>query len=360
MSKLLVVESNHTEWLFGPTNKHLTDHHKHYAVHLAEQCTGKTYSDVQLVNDVPNDGIFADDIIFLTETQLEHHLHQVQYMSKTTGNVMVCQFFEPHCDQYNIEIINKHLSDHKVWYISCNADVFSNTGKNITPVYFDFFSGFIWFGTAELLTARDYGIDEVRDFLSLNAKNRPSRMEMFRLLEQQDLLDKGYISKGPQFLEKTNTIDPVEFGNANVLIPCFEDISSWTSNVYYEIINDHVLTPGPGPDFKFIFISEKFYRCVYNKNPFLLHAKPGALSYIRALGYKTFDTLFDESYDTITNWRLRTRAIVQQVSWFSKLSEQQKQEWYDQARPIIEHNYNHMQTSLSKLYFEPLNNTRTP
>jgi len=47
-----------------------------------------------------------------------------------------------------------------------------------------------------------------------------------------------------------------------------------------------------------LFLTEKTYKPIAFKHPFMLMSAPGALAYLKSQGFETFDNIFDESYDT--------------------------------------------------------------
>lgn len=50
-------------------------------------------------------------------------------------------------------------------------------------------------------------------------------------------------------------------------------------------------------DFPYPYITEKTFKCFWHKTPFLIVGAPQSLSYLRDIGFKTFDLFWDESYD---------------------------------------------------------------
>ena len=60
-------------------------------------------------------------------------------------------------------------------------------------------------------------------------------------------------------------------------------------------------------------ISEKLYKNLFSKRPFIILGQKGSLKFLHELGFKTFPFLFDESYDNIDDYNLRFRAITSQI-----------------------------------------------
>jgi hypothetical protein len=75
--------------------------------------------------------------------------------------------------------------------------------------------------------------------------------------------------------------------------------------------------------------------------PFVLHSTCGSLAYLKSYGFRTFDSLWDESYDTVQDDRQRIRAIADLLTDLDRLSLQQRQELYQKSQAICQHNYEH-------------------
>jgi len=63
-----------------------------------------------------------------------------------------------------------------------------------------------------------------------------------------------------------------------------------------------------------LHLTEKIFKPIVSKQPFMLLAAPGNLAYLKSYGFKTFDTLIDESYDNIQDPDLRIEAIVTRIN----------------------------------------------
>jgi hypothetical protein len=75
--------------------------------------------------------------------------------------------------------------------------------------------------------------------------------------------------------------------------------------------------------------------------PFVLASTAGSLHYLRDYGFKTFDSLWDESYDFETDDTKRLVMIANLLKQLDSMSVQQKQDLYTASIPIVQHNYNH-------------------
>ena len=75
--------------------------------------------------------------------------------------------------------------------------------------------------------------------------------------------------------------------------------------------------------------------------PFVLTAPAHSLEYLKNYGFKTFDTVWSEEYDTIKDDRRRIAMIGKLLKRIDLMSEQEKNETFIKCIPIIEHNWNH-------------------
>jgi hypothetical protein len=88
-------------------------------------------------------------------------------------------------------------------------------------------------------------------------------------------------------------------------------------------------------------LTEKIFKPIVNKRPFLLVGAPGNLAYLKSYGFKTFDNWIDESYDLEADPTRRLEMITEQLSVICNLDNSQLDSMYQEMMPIIEHNYNH-------------------
>jgi len=73
-----------------------------------------------------------------------------------------------------------------------------------------------------------------------------------------------------------------------------------------------------------LHLTEKTLRPIACGRPFMLMATHGSLQYLRDYGFRTFDGLIDETYDTITDPRQRLDAVIQEMSRISSMDRSEK------------------------------------
>jgi hypothetical protein len=92
----------------------------------------------------------------------------------------------------------------------------------------------------------------------------------------------------------------------------------------------------------------------------MLLAAPGNLAYLKSYGFKTFESVIDESYDLIQDPDLRTEAVVKQLHWYCDLTPDEKTDIIQQLEPIIDYNFHHFYGEFRHIITrELLDNTKT-
>jgi hypothetical protein len=90
-----------------------------------------------------------------------------------------------------------------------------------------------------------------------------------------------------------------------------------------------------------LHLTEKIFKPIVSKQPFMLLAAPGNLAYLKKYGFKTFESVIDETYDTIQDNDSRIEAVVDQLRWYCNLSPEEKTDIIRRLEPIIQHNFDH-------------------
>ena len=90
-----------------------------------------------------------------------------------------------------------------------------------------------------------------------------------------------------------------------------------------------------------LHLTEKTFKPICLRMPFIVVGTCGSLSYLRSYGFQTFATLWDESYDTVQDDDDRIAAIAVVLADLDSKSLEQKQQLSAAAAAIVEHNYHH-------------------
>jgi hypothetical protein len=203
-----------------------------------------------------------------------------------------------------------------------------------------------------------------KTFLCYNNVLRPSRIEFLEHMLKHDLVKDSYYSfiggsRGTTTIDELlTTLDaklyPNIQNNKDILPLVLGDdwsgdleISDYTfyENSYFSVITETLYYPhhavpnqnyiGHVPAFIGLFLTEKTYKPIAMKHPFILLAPQYSLRMLQERGYKTFSPFIDESYDEIENDTLRLQAVVEEVK---RLSKSDLVEFTYQIKDIVEHN----------------------
>lgn len=204
-----------------------------------------------------------------------------------------------------------------------------------------------------------------KKFLMMNAKVKPARAALYLWCNYNNVLNNSYYSwrmdapellnrRSPwtfsqaekEFLKKTVELDPentVDIIAKQWDTPRYMSVTSFM-HVVIETLFDEIDNGAPS-----LFLTEKTYKPIYLKQPFIMVARPHTLKHLRMLGYKTFDSIIDESYDNIEDSVLRMNAICKEIAKINAMSLDQLEILREQVKDIVEFNHNHMFTDPGQL-----------
>ena len=241
--------------------------------------------------------------------------------------------------------------------------------------WYFFFHGFAaldWFSDFKYLNYQDTKIDKV--FSSFNhviQNNRSYRMHFISLLKEHKIYDHGYISSP---LLTTDTIKKELFSNHSLLsldakkhivtnlLPVAQpvrldncdynsasaDVSSYLHRAFWNIVTETVYF-----DEK-LHLTEKIFKPIVSRRPFILVAAPGNLEYLRSYGFRTFDRWIDESYDNEPDPDRRLQLIVAEMNKLCSLSHAQLLKMHHDMQEVLEYNHQHFYTNFKTIIVNEL------
>lgn len=136
-------------------------------------------------------------------------------------------------------------------------------------------------------------------------------------------LDHGPIKIGK---EKTYPITNED----SILEPC-----DWYKNIFVDVVCE---TFSNGNVF---FLTEKFWRAIATKTPFIIQGPQFIIQRLKKLGFKTFSTWWSEGYDE-DPYLHSQKEIKKILEDLSLLSIVEIECMYKEMLPVLEHNYNLM------------------
>jgi hypothetical protein len=86
------------------------------------------------------------------------------------------------------------------------------------------------------------------------------------------------------------------------------------------------------------FVSEKTFNAIANNQMFIVVGQAGSLDLLKSLGYKTFDGIIDETYDTIVHNGDRLAALTTEITRYLSKPLDEIRADYIKVQDIIQHN----------------------
>ena len=271
--------------------------------------------------------------------------------------------------------VNMMISDVN-FHILANSEVSQQKRKylrewGVADWYF-FFHGFAaldWFRNYKYL---DYSyVKPTKLFICLNhllTNNRSYRLYLLSQINQRGLTDLGHISaplltsdlvKNELFntnsrlpvdakkhifkhLAKQATpsvLDTIDYNNASA------DLTSYGYDALWHVVTETVYYGDS------LHLTEKIFKPIVSKRPFILVGAPGNLAYLKRYGFRTFDQWIDESYDQEQDPTLRINMIVEQLSKLKNKDIAQQQE---QMQEVLEYNHQHFYGKFKEIIVDEL------
>jgi len=96
-------------------------------------------------------------------------------------------------------------------------------------------------------------------------------------------------------------------------------------------------------------ITEKIWRNIFYKKPFIVIGQKNTLKYLRNLGYKTFHPYIDESYDDLDD-DYRVKAAIVQAIELINFTDSQWTSFFNNIAPILEHNISNYSSRVKDIH----------
>lgn len=137
-------------------------------------------------------------------------------------------------------------------------------------------------------------------------------------------------------------LDRTDLASSSLMFDEFETTKSFYDNSMVHLTSETYFFS------EIIHITEKTYKPILYKQPFIILAAPNFLKHLRQLGFKTFEEVWDESYDDCENHTERFFKIINLVRRIH--SDPNKELIMEKCKPIIEFNFNYMIKNYKNLY----------
>ena len=128
------------------------------------------------------------------------------------------------------------------------------------------------------------------------------------------------------------TVDRIQYHGYEISLSQIIPIDIYNQTAYSLICETNY-------DNDYVFFTEKTVKPIIARRLFVLLGNRFSLERLRGLGFRTFDSIIDESYDAIEDIVERHTAALEQLRW---LCEQDQATILEQCREIVDHNFDLM------------------
>ena len=314
---------------------------------------GRTDYDSCMINAYNDTSVIPSDLKFCLfydqEPLLEKNIHEL--IESTTRPAVnpddVCMFGNSEISEYKTELCATY---------------------NFVDFYY-FFHGLVctyWFNDVKYFKHINHPIQN--DFLTMNhlcTNDRSYRLTLIAELIENNLIDKGSVSlhlfsdsnselkhelfnfdsklskDAKKLIYKNimpltaNLVIDTEQGRGQMSADFDQSVYQMWQSSFFHIVTETVFY------YDKLHLTEKIFKPIVARRPFILCASPGNLAYLKRYGFKTFDRWIDESYDVESDNDLRIKKIVAEVKRITDMSPGDKEKMYNDMSEVLEYNFNH-------------------
>lgn len=170
--------------------------------------------------------------------------------------------------------------------------------------------------------------------------------------EVTDLLQKSRQPEMFKMFKKYYNIFPLTLnmpeGRDNPIDVRIDDLK-YHANSYFSLVTETLFYKNEIDAGESIFLTEKTFRPVIHKHPFILVSTAHSLTHLKKLGYKTFSPYINEQYDTIENDEDRFDAVWAEVTRLCAFTDTEWLEWQKGIVNIVNYNYEVLTTKTNYL-----------
>lgn len=202
------------------------------------------------------------------------------------------------------------------------------------------------------------------DFLCLNRIARYNRIALYTELKRKGLLENNLVSyhniknnslseDNLRFAEnlvdneyssllKNSLNDKIILDNIGNYLDPYLVNEKYYRETFFSLITETEIDD--------LFLTEKTYKPILFGHPFIIWGSCGVLEYLRSKGFKTYEGIFNETYDTIKDNKQRLEAIIKELERYKNLNTKKKIKNFEKSKEIARHNRYNMLNNTKKDY----------
>lgn len=274
-----------------------------------------------------------------------------KYIVYVTGNMVADDVYKKWADDNNVQSRMKIIPYAHFELDMAMTCYHRNTNGEKTPTFQDH------------IDFKSKNSDRIKTFTCLNKRLRHQRIWFFKYMHDAGILDKGLVSmnsfdsyyrtfEGEEMFEEecdvlNKELPLLVYGLKNDELDDNYYINRFNNQQCLDTFFTVVSEAHCGDSDQTMFLSEKTFKVIACKHPFIIMGNKDSMKKMREIGYKTFDGFIDESYDSLPTHE-RMKAIIESIKKVDAIED--KMNWFKGMEDIIEHNYS---TFLNKLNSVP-------
>jgi hypothetical protein len=263
------------------------------------------------------------------------------------------------------------------------------------PEFRTIYTPYQWWPVPEEVSAIDINTASIsHSYVCLNGQPRPHRLYTLTQLHQHDLIDQGMVTLWPD--AASITYDMSTQPKSNNLTPVPDNLHLRTTFNKTRINNRLLLTADQGKqyhrlfdlvkqkrthsdvvgipndpltryqpkflqhalwnlvtesvgDYPYGYLTEKTVKAILTKRPFIVLGGPCSLRTLKNLGFRTFDSWIDESYDRLDTFANRADAATKELYRFVEhMSTAELRACCESMQSILDYNFDHYVNGFGK------------
>jgi hypothetical protein len=167
-----------------------------------------------------------------------------------------------------------------------------------------------------LLNNEEISVDKFDDEFKKLIKSKVRHFYKKPLIKLDDKLIKNYNNEYYSFKTQNNVLNYLAIQDS------FVNLTNETR--FYTSLN---------------YISEKSFKPIIARRPFIMVGPAGNLAMLKNWGFKTFDKWWDESYDLETNHNERIKKIYELITYILSLDKDTLVKMLEEMNSILDYNY---------------------
>lgn len=284
------------------------------------------YTDIENINRSWNGTIVIDNV---TES-----IHSYEYFSMYDNTKHYIIFTGGEWDKENCDVGIKSYD-----IVHCWTFLYQMVDSHLSPYKFSFY----------LDKNYDFDYPKKNLFFSTIGNKRPERDTLVQKLTTNLDMKKCILRySGENLANPSDHLDVIRFERGNFdpyidILP--EHYHNVSQSLPIKIYNECYFSLVVETDLDYqncFFITEKTMKAILTGIPFIVLSTPHFLKMLRSIGFKTFDTLWDESYDSELDFEKRTENITRLIALLSDFD-------WNKHRIELENIANHNIKNLLKL-----------